>query len=87
MTGNGVERDAIIRHLERVLASTPFRQADRSAGLLRYLVERSLNGSGDRAKEYTVGVEYLGRGTVFVPRTDPIVRAEAYRLRGRQERY
>ena len=87
MTSNTIERDAVLRHLERVLASTAFRQAERSAGLLRYLVERSLDGSGDRLKEYTVGVEALSRGKEFDPRTDPIVRAEASRLRGRLERY
>jgi serine/threonine-protein kinase len=87
MNDNGVDRDAVQRQLERVLASTPFRQAERSAGLLRYLVDRSLSGAGDRVKEYTVGVEALGRGTDFDPRTDPIVRAEASRVRGRLERY
>jgi Tol biopolymer transport system component len=87
MNADGVESDAVLSHLERVLSSAPFRQAERSAGLLRYLVERALNGAGDRVKEYTVGVEHLGRSTDFDPRTDPIVRAEASRLRGRLERY
>jgi hypothetical protein len=36
-----------------------------------------------RLKEYTLGAEALGRGTSFDPRTDPIVRAEVSRLRGR----
>ena len=87
MTDDAVERDTALRHLERVLASTPFRQAERSAGLLRYLVERSFDRAGDRVKEYTIGIEALGRGKEFDPRTDPIVRAEASRLRGRLERY
>ena len=87
MNDDGVERDAVLSHLQRVLSSTPFRQAERSAELLRYLVERSLSGTGDRVKEYTIGMEVLGRGKDFDPRTDPIVRAEASRLRGRLERY
>ena len=87
MNDNGVDRDVVARQLDRVLASAAFRQAERSASLLRYLVDRSLNGTGDRVKEYTVGVEALGRGTDFDPRTDPIVRAEASRVRGRLERY
>jgi serine/threonine-protein kinase len=87
VNGDGVDRDAVLSHLERVLSSTSFRQAERSAELLRYLVGRSLNDAGDRVKEYTIGVEALGRGTDFDPRTDPIVRAEASRLRGRLERY
>jgi len=87
MNGDGVERDVVLTHLQRVLSSTPFRQAERSAELLRYLVERSLNGAGDRVKEYIIGIEVLGRAKDFDPRTDPIVRAEASRLRGRLERY
>lgn len=87
MNGDGVEREAVLSHLQRVLSSTPFRQAERSAELLRYLVDRSLNGAGDRVKEYTIGVEVLGRAKDFDSRTDPIVRAEASRLRGRLERY
>ena len=55
--------------------------------MLRFLVERTASGESDRLKEYTVGVEALGRGTAFDPRTDPIVRAEASRLRARLERY
>ena len=87
MNDNGVERDAVLSQLQRVLSGTPFRQAERSAELLRYLVERSLSGAGDRVKEYTIGIEVLGRSKDFDPRTDPIVRAEASRLRGRLERY
>lgn len=87
MSGFDGDRDAVLAQLERVLASATFRQAERSAGLLRYLVERGLRDSGDRVKEYTVGVEALGRAKGFDPRTDPIVRAEVSRLRGRLERY
>lgn len=87
MTSNGIDRAQVEAQLARMLASASFRQAERSATLLRYLVSRSLHGDGDRLKEYTVGVEALGRGVGFDPRTDPIVRAEASRLRGRLERY
>jgi serine/threonine-protein kinase len=70
-----------------VLESPPFRRAERSSALLRFVVERTLDGESDRLKEYTVGVEALGRGAAFDPRTDPIVRAEASRLRDRLARY
>ena len=55
--------------------------------MLRYLVERTLDGHGDRLKEYTVGSDAFNRGVAFDPRTDPIVRAEASRLRARLDRY
>jgi serine/threonine-protein kinase len=90
MSGDQVARDAVLEELARVLASTSFQGADRSSALLSYLVAKSLArtpAKPARLKEYTVGVEALGRGVEFDPRTDPIVRAEASRLRGRLERY
>ena len=80
-------RDAILAHLARVLSSNTFSGAERSIAMLRFLVERTVDGDGERLKEYTVGAEALGRGASFDPRTDPIVRAEASRLRVRLERY
>ena len=87
MSNSPVARDAVLAHLARVLSSHAFGGAERSIALLRFLVERTIDGEGERLKEYTVGTEALGRGASFDPRTDPIVRAEASRLRGRLERY
>jgi len=82
-----LDRDDVRRQLERVLASAIFRRAERSSVLLRYIVEQALDGRADRLKEYTLGAEALGRGESFDPRTDPVVRAEASRLRTRLEQY
>jgi serine/threonine-protein kinase len=82
-----VTRESVLEQLDRVLGSTAFRGAERSTALLRYVVGRALEGDADRVKEYTLGVEALGRGEAFDPRTDPIVRAEASRLRNRMDRY
>lgn len=82
-----VSRDVSLEQLERVLSSTTFRGADRSSALLRFLVQQTVDGHAERLKEYTVGAEGLGRGQSFDPRTDPIVRAEASRLRARLDRY
>ncbi|AHG93441.1 WD40-like beta Propeller containing protein (plasmid) [Gemmatirosa kalamazoonensis] len=81
------DREEILAQLDRVLASAGFRRADRSSALLRFVVERALDGDDERLKEYTLGAEALGRGVAFDPRTDPIVRAEASRLRERLARY
>lgn len=86
-SASGVTREAVLDHLGRVLSSASFQGADRSTTLLRFLVERTLDGGADRLKEYTVGCEGLARGAAFDPRTDPIVRAEVSRLRNRLERY
>jgi serine/threonine-protein kinase len=80
-------RNSILQQLEKMLASESFSGAGRSSTLLRFLVERAVDNGSARLKEYTLGSEALGRGEAFDPRTDPIVRAEASRLRARMERY
>src|SRR5215216_1524792 len=87
MDESTVDRGAAESQLERVLSSPVFRRAERSSALLRFIVEQTLNGGADRLKEYTLGAEALGRGDSFDPRADPVVRAEASRLRGRLEQY
>lgn len=79
--------DPNLEQLTRILSSSVFQNATRSRALLRFLVEETVSGRGERLKEYTLGAEGLGRGDSFDPRSDPIVRAEASRLRGRLERY
>ena len=82
-----ISSESIQLALEKVLASSLFQGAGRSSSLLRFIVEEYSAGHAERLKEYTIGVEALGRGDSFDPRTDPIVRAEASRLRDRLERY
>ena len=82
-----LDRDGVLQQLERVLSSSTFRRAERSSALLRFIVEKTLDGQADRLKEYMLGAEALGRGEWFDPRTDPVVRAEASRLRTRLEQY
>lgn len=77
----------VLEQLERMLQSSVFRGAARSSTLLRFLVEQTLAGHADRLKDYTLGAEALGRGDAFDPRTDPIARVEASRLRSRLELY
>ena len=78
---------SIAEQLERMLQSEVFRNASRSSKLLRFVVEETVNGRADRLKDYTLGVEALGRGDDFDPRTDAIARVEASRLRSRLELY
>ena len=82
-----VDRSDVEAHLDRLLASETFRGADRSRRLLRFIVVETLEGRADRLKDYTLGSEGLGRGDDFDPRTDPIARVEASRLRTRLEVY
>lgn len=78
---------AIQAELERILTSETFRGAERSRTLLRFIIDEAVQGRADRLKDYTLGSEALGRGPNFDPRTDPIARVEALRLRSRLDVY
>jgi len=73
--------------LELILASSGFRASESLRRLLRYTVEAALAGRSDSLKEYTLGVEALGRAESFDPRQDTIVRVQARKLRERLAAY
>ncbi len=87
MATTPVSPEAVQAQLERMLGSETFRGGERSRTLLRFIVEEALQGRADRLKDYTLGAEALGRGEGFDPRTDPVARVEASRLRSRLELY
>ena len=73
--------------IERITSSTAFRTSDRLKHFITFVASQALQGKGDNLKEYAVGVQVFGRETAFDPRTDPVVRVQARRLRARLERY
>ena len=82
------DRESICReHLERVIHSSTFHGSGASRKLLSYLGERTLAGQVDDLKEYTIGVEALGRPAEYDPQIDPSVRVQISRLRKRLEDY
>jgi TolB-like protein len=75
------------RQLDRLLASAGFANAGRMSRFLKFVVEQSLAGEGERLKEYVIGVEVFDRDTDYDPRVDAIVRVEAARLRTKLTEY
>ena len=73
--------------LERILASATFRPVDRLKRFLKFVVQETIAGRGDRLKEYVIGVHVFDKEQSFDPRADPIVRVQARRLRARVVRY
>ena len=73
--------------LETVLASDSFSRAPALSRLLTYVCGEYLAGRGEFLKEYTVGIEALGRGPNFDPDHDSVVRVMATRLRKRLAAY
>lgn len=78
---------ALREELERVLSSVTFARVERVSKLLRFLVERELEGRGSELKETSIGVEVFGRNPDYDPKLDSTVRTEASRLRARLNKY
>ena len=62
--------------LTRVLGSKVFESAGRAREFLRFIVQETLAGRGDRLKGYSIAVEVFERPTDFDAQSDPLVRVE-----------
>lgn len=83
----GDDTRAIGRQLDRILSSGTFRQTARLKRFLTFVVQEALAERADQLKEYVIGVQVFDRESSFDPRTDPIVRVQARRLRSRLAKY
>jgi TolB-like protein len=81
------ETEVVRGHLDKILASEGFVNAERLRRFLRFTVEARLSGEHEQIKEYLLGREVFDRDDRYDPRMDPIVRVEARRLRSRLEEY
>jgi serine/threonine-protein kinase len=79
--------EGVREQLERILTSTTFQQCDRLKRFLSFIVLEAIAGRRGELKEYVIGVQVFGKESSFDPRTDPIVRVQARRLRAKLVRY
>jgi TolB-like protein/Flp pilus assembly protein TadD len=82
-----ISAEAARRELEKVVASPMLVNSAQLCRFLRYLVETTLAGDTGSIKENLLGTEVFERGIRFDPRTDPVVRVEARRLRSKLDEY
>ena len=75
------------QELQRIVASPAFEDADRLVRFLDFVVEETLAGRGGLLKESVIGVEVFGRDPGYDPKTDPIVRVQARRLRAKLDNW
>ncbi len=73
--------------LERILSSDEFAQSPQLCRFLRHTVENRLAGNTEQLKESSIGVTVFRRGVDYDPKSDPIVRVQARRLRARLDSY
>jgi len=83
-----LERPAeILEELERVLKSKTLRQSQQHRVLLSYMVQKSIEHRSEELKEYSVGIDALGKPESYNPRRDATVRIQVGRLRARLTEY
>ena len=74
-------QDQLLGQVERIAQSETLRGSESLRRLLRYLAEKSASGEADDLKEYTVGVDGMGRPVTYDPRHDAAARIQVGRLR------
>ena len=82
-----ITAQAVQAEVEKILASQTLRGKETLRSLLSYLVEKTLNGSPETLKEYTIGVEAFGKPETYDPQEDASVRVQVGRLRQKLEEY
>lgn len=73
--------------VERILQSRIFRASEVLRNLLAYLSDKALAGTADTLKEYTIGLDALGKPASFDPRQESVVRMHTARLRQKLAEY
>lgn len=73
--------------VERILESATFRNSEALRRLLRFLADKMMLGEADQLKEYTVGIDVLGKPPTYDPRHDSTVRIQVGRLRQKLAEY
>jgi hypothetical protein len=77
------DRDAVLRELQKILASPQFSSSKRYPALLQYVVKNTLDGKSDLLKERTLGVEVFDRAPTYDTNADTVVRYTAGEVRKR----
>jgi hypothetical protein len=85
--GTPVRDEAAASQIERILESNTFRNSDALRRLLRFLAEKMFSGEADQLKEYSVGIDALGKPATYDPRHDSTVRIQVGRLRQKLAEY
>jgi hypothetical protein len=79
--------DAIRAQVQRIVGSDLFRASEIQRRLFVYLAKKSLDGEADQLKEYTVGIEGIGKSESYDPRRDSTVRLQTSKLRQKITEY
>src|SRR5215831_6074421 len=82
-----LELETLQSQVQRILQSKAFRTSEVQRNLLSYLADKSLSGTADSLKEYTVGLDVFGKPASYDPRQESTVRMHVGRLRQKLAEY
>jgi hypothetical protein len=82
-----LELEANQTQVQRIVQSKAFRTSEVHRNLLQYLAEKSLSGTADSLKEYTVGLDVFAKPASYDPRQESVVRMHVARLRQKLAEY
>src|SRR5580700_4447963 len=82
-----VELEVNQAQVQRIIQSKAFRTSEVHRNLLHYLAEKSLAGTADSLKEYTVGLDVFAKPASYDPRQESAVRMHVARLRQKLAEY
>lgn len=86
--GDHITREALAAELDRICESPAFRHSLRHQQFLRHLLECKVAGRFAALREIALGIDFFRRpASTYDPKSDPVVRVEAGRLRQRIDRY
>jgi hypothetical protein len=81
------DREEVRAQLQKILSSSVFLNSKRYAAVLKYIVDQTLAGAGDRLKERTIGIEVFDRTPDYDTSTDHAVRSAVAEVRKRLAQY
>ena len=82
-----LELEATHAQIQRILQSKAFRTSEIHRTLLSYLADKSISGTADGLKEYTVGLDVFAKPDSYDPRQESTVRMHVARLRQKLSEY
>src|ERR1700733_5112152 len=82
-----VELEANQMQVQRIIQHKTFLPSEVPRNLLHYLAEKSLSGTADSLKEYTVGLDVFAKPASYDPRQESVVRMHLARLRQKLAEY
>lgn len=82
-----LEVGSLQTQVQRIVQSKAFRTSEVQRNLLTYLADKSIAGTADSLKEYTVGLDVFGKPASYDPRQESTVRMHVGRLRQKLAEY